>query len=534
MSSGGQGPSGYGQTPSGSNTPTERLTLPVGADDDRTLVSHAIGLDATQRMAPGRQPDAGGAHEEPPRQSSVPLDATRVDAPDDPDDPVQRGLRAVKHSAEGAQAAADAVYGRIRRVTNAEGAGASGLANVLELSAVTSAGDLLVTFALANSLFFSVQPNEARTKVALYLVVTMVPFALLAPLIGPLLDRLRGGRRFAMALTTLIRALLALVMARTIGHGGLGLYPAAFGFLVASKAYGVSRSAVIPRVLPEGTSLVRANARISMAALAATAVGTPIGLGLGWLGPAWTLSAAALVFFAATWLCLRLPAHVDSNEGELKAQLRRRDRGTDAGLAETMPDRRLRSVGPSVLLALRANIALRAFSGFFALFLAFLVRRHPLGGLRDLTAIALVAVLIAVGSGIGSLLGAWLKTRAPEAIVTAVLALSAVTAVLAAFFYGLPMVLVLAGVAGIAPALAKLSLDALIQRDTTERVRTSAFARSETFLQLAWVVGGGIGLVLPSIGVLGLSVLAAGLCVASLLTVKTLYDRRWDGTPARA
>ncbi|CAM5324175.1 hypothetical protein SALBM217S_01389 [Streptomyces griseoloalbus] len=49
----------------------------------------------------------------------------------------------------------------------------------------------------------------------------------------------------------------------------------------------------------------------------------------------------------------------------------------------------------------------------------------------------------------------------------------------------------LAAVAGFAHALAKLSLDALIQRDVPELVRTSAFARSETLLQMSWVLGGG-------------------------------------------
>jgi len=441
---------------------------------------------------------------------------------------MQRGLRVVKRSAGRGIDAADAVYGRIQRVTQADGAGESGLANVLEMGAVIGAGDLLVTLALANSLFFSVQPNEARSKVALYLLITIVPFTLLAPLIGPLLDRLRGGRRFAMAVTALIRALLCLVMAKTISGGGLALYPAAFGCLAASKAYGVSRAAVIPRVLPAGTTLVRANSRISMAALAATIVATPIGLGLGVLGPSWTLGFAALTFFLGTWLAIRLPKVVDSNEGELKAQLRKRDRGPDAKIAESMPDRRLRSVGPSVLLALRANATLRAFSGFLSLFMAFLVRRQSLGGLRDLTAVGVFAGAIFVGSALGSLLGALLKTRAPEAIITGALALISVTAIVTAFFYGLPMVLVLAGVTGLAPALAKLSLDALLQRDTLERVRTSAFARSETLLQFAWVTGGAIGLALPSHGVLGVSIGAAGLSIMALLTTKALYDLRWD------
>jgi hypothetical protein len=588
VSIGGRSPRGYGEGQPDAEVPIERLRLPLQgasaqdgektqaidsqaaatqavdtqavdtqavdtrATSARPAASESVGLDATTPLMSrqGERPSARPPSKTPPSKTPPPtsspfdattalpqrdeptivtpgLDATRVGAPE-PDDPMQRGLRVFRRSAGRSIDAADAVYGRIQRVTRADGAGESGLANVLEMGAVIGAGDLLVTLALANSLFFSVQPNEARSKVALYLLITMVPFTLLAPLIGPLLDRLRGGRRFAMAVTALIRALLCLVMAKTISGGGLALYPAAFGCLAASKAYGVSRAAVIPRVLPPGTTLVRANSRISLAALAATVVATPIGLGLGVLGPGWTLGFAALTFFLGTWLAIRLPTVVDSNEGELKAQLRKRDRGPDAKIAESMPDRRLRSVGPSVLLALRANAALRAFSGFLSLFMAFLVRRQSLGGLRDLTAVGVFAGAIFVGSALGSLLGAWLKTRAPEAIITGALALISVTAIVTAFFYGLPMVLVLAGVTGLAPALSKLSLDALLQRDTLERVRTSAFARSETLLQFAWVLGGAIGLALPPNGVVGVSIGALGLSVMALLTLKALYDLRWQ------
>ena len=42
------------------------------------------------------------------------------------------------------------------------------------------------------------------------------------------------------------------------------LYPAAFGHLVASKAYGVTRAAATPRVLPPGLNLVTANSRVML------------------------------------------------------------------------------------------------------------------------------------------------------------------------------------------------------------------------------------------------------------------------------
>jgi hypothetical protein len=50
---------------------------------------------------------------------------------------------------------------------------------------------------------------------------------------------------------------------------------------------------------------------------------------------------------------------------------------------------------------------------------------------------------------------------------------------------------------GICQSLGKLSLDALIQREVPETVRTSVFARSETLLQLSWVVGGFVGILVP-------------------------------------
>ena len=71
--------------------------------------------------------------------------------------------------------------------------------------------------------------------------------------------------------------------------------------------------------------------------------------------------------------------------------------------------------------------------------------------------------------------------------------------------------------------LGKLCLDAIIQREVPEGQRASAFARSETLLQLAWVVGGGLGIALPSNGTLGFAV-AAGLLVA--VFALTLLGRR--------
>ena len=102
-------------------------------------------------------------------------------------------------------------------------------------------------------------------------------------------------------------------------------------------------------------------------------------------------------------------------------------------------------------------------------------------------------------------------------------------AITAAVFFGAVLVACLAAVAGFSQALAKLSLDALIQRDVPELVRTSAFARSETLLQVAWVFGGAIGIVLPLNGALGLSVAAAIVALGWLATVRGLLGSARHG-----
>jgi hypothetical protein len=103
-----------------------------------------------------------------------------------------------------------------------------------------------------------------------------------------------------------------------------------------------------------------------------------------------------------------------------------------------------------------------------------------------------------------------------------VLTILTVAAAAGALFYGVVSVVAVALAAGLAQSLGKLSLDAVIQRDVPEAVRTSAFARSETLLQLSWVVGGGVGIVLPLNGALGLGLAALGLVVMLVLTIRAV------------
>jgi MFS family permease len=423
----------------------------------------------------------------------------------------------------------------IRRATHAQGAGESGLGKLIELHAVNGAGDVMVTVALASTVFFSVPTDEARGRVALYLAITMAPFTVLAPVIGPLLDRLPHGRRAAMAAAMLARALLALIISGAVASGSLELYPAALGVLVASKAYGVVRSAVVPRLLPPRFSLVKANSRVTLAGLLATGAAAPIAAGLHRIGDPWPLYGAFVIFVAGTFLSFTLPPKVDSAKGEDRALLAADEEHLRGPLRNQRAKRPgLRTVGPAVTHALGANAALRCLSGFLIFFLAFLLREHPLTGESAAVSLGIVGVAAGVGNALGTAVGNWLRSRAPEIIIVAVVAVVLGTAVVAAVFFGAFLVACLAAVAGFAQALAKLALDALIQRDVPEQVRTSAFARSETLLQMAWVFGGAVGIVLPLDGTVGLLVGAAFVAVGWLATLRGLLASARHGGRPRA
>lgn len=418
--------------------------------------------------------------------------------------------------------AAGYTYRQARRATRAEGAGDTGLYRLIELHAFNAAGDAAVAISLAGTLFFQVPTGEARLQVAQFLAMTMLPFAIVAPLVGPFLDRFSYGRRWAIGGTMALRAFLSWVLADAVLTGSVALFPAALGVLVASKAYGVTRASAVPRLLPDRLTLVKANSRISLAGVAGAAISAPIAVLASTFGAQWSLRYAFLVFVGATILAILLPSRVDSSVGEEQVGL-----ATVAGRSPDSRGRRPRvrtHIPHQVVVGLRSNAGLRLLSGFLTMYMAFLLRDRPFAGWEDRPELLLGLVVGAAGAGstIGVALGSLLRSVKPEVTVIATLLADTVMAVVVAFFYGLPTAVLLGLTAGMAQSLGKLSLDALIQHEVPERTRTSAFARAETLLQLAWVVGGFIGIALPLNPQLGLGV-AAGILVAwSGLVLHTL------------
>ncbi|MEI2648529.1 MAG: MFS transporter [Dermatophilaceae bacterium] len=200
---------------------------------------------------------------------------------------------------------------KFREFAAADGARETGLARLTELHLVATAADAAFTIALASTVL-ALPVGQARGQVALFLLTTMVPFVFLSPLIGPILDRYRHGRRWAIGATLAVRAFLSWVLAGLIMSGSAWILPVALVCLVATRAYAVTTAAAVPRVVPDGVTLVKANSRQSIAALMGMVLGSAVSGLAGRVGAEWSLRVAFGIYVVATILAITLPAQVDT------------------------------------------------------------------------------------------------------------------------------------------------------------------------------------------------------------------------------
>ncbi|MEE6261381.1 MFS transporter [Plantactinospora sonchi] len=423
---------------------------------------------------------------------------------------------------------------RVARVREKGAGGEAGMVRLFDLHAASCAGDTLITIGLAGTIFFNAPLGEARSKVALYLLITMVPFALLAPVVGPLLDHFRHGRRYALAATMLGRAFLAWLISDYI-HG-FGLYPAAFGVLALSRAYGVARSAAVPRLLPEGIGLSQAGARASVYGSIAGGLVLPIGLAAFWFGPQWPLRVASVIFLVGMVIALRLPPRADSDPPETVP------RAFQAFRLRGNRERALSRGGPSgrlVISSLVGSATLRALYGFLLLFLAFAIKAGDLDSrlfgreLGDELALGVVGAGLGIGTFLATALGTRLRIHRPVVLQAIGLVLVAGVGIVATLWFSLQLVALLCLVTAMTSGIAKLAVDATIQERVRERLRATAFAHSETILMLAFVAGGALGLI-PVDGRIGIGVLTGLAVVAMVWTTAVATRLRGERLSGRA
>ncbi|WP_019815764.1 MFS transporter, partial [Saccharomonospora saliphila] len=392
-----------------------------------------------------------------------------------------------------------------QRATKADGADKSGLTSLTYAVMLNYASDAAMAVALANTLFFAASSGESRGKVALYLLITIAPFALVAPVIGPALDRIQRGRRLAMCVASVGQALMCVVMA--LNFDTWMLYPAALGKMVLSKSFMVLKAAVTPRVLPPEIGLSTTNARLAVFGLAAGGAFGAVASGFNWaFGSAGALWFTAVLCAAGAAQAMRIPAWVEVTEGEVPASLRT----ARPAVSKRAP------MGRHVVVALWGNGSVRVLTGFLMMFAAFAVKAQTeteqQSPFVQLLLLGVIGAAAGAGGFLGNALGSRLHFGKPDQVIVGCLAGALLSTVVAAVLSGLATAALVGLVGATASALAKNSLDAVIQQDMPEESRASAFGRSETVLQLAWVSGGAVGLLLPPtywIGFLVISVLLA-------------------------
>ncbi|MGZ6807750.1 MAG: MFS transporter, partial [Mycobacteriaceae bacterium] len=302
------------------------------------------------------------------------------------------------------------------------------------------------------------------------------------------------------------------------------LYPAALGILVLTKSFGVLKSSVMPRVLPPNVSLVKSNSRITVFGLVGTTVVGALASGIAFVtGSGGALFFSAAVMVAGAWLCMRIPAWVEVTEGEVPTTLVFTHADERAAARPRKGRAKKQPLGRSVLASLWGTGTTRVLTGFITLFIAFVAKVHADNGLLYAATLGVVGAAAGLGNFAGNVVGARMHLGKPEMVIiwcaVAALALTIVAAVIP----GLATAALVTLVGAIASALSKVSLDATMQRDLPEAARASAFGRSETVLQLAWVLGGAFGVLLPPTYWVGFTVIAV---ILALGTAQTLLTNR--------
>ncbi len=396
-----------------------------------------------------------------------------------------------------------------------------------------AAGDVAMTIALADSLFFDIGPEAARGRVLLFLLISITPFAVVAPLIGPAIDRMPGGRRLVVQLVAGLRAVVLIGMIAYLDS--LALFPLAFAALVLQKTYAVSKAALVPSAVRNESELVEANSKLGLisgvigavtavpaALLSLGSAKLTLGLGVGWF---------LLALVAAT----RLPRGVVAAHGETRRE-----------------QEELHSV--PILLAASAMGLLRACVGFMFFHLAFWLRtvggdrvtttRLP-GGQEVLTYsfgagvtgtlwFGVAVVVAAAATMVGNATAPHLRRRVrEETMLVGALSFLAAMGVASGMLGGVGAAMVLVVSVNLAAAVGRLAFDSIVQRSAPDANQGRAFARFETRFQLAWVLAGVVPVVVRLPAALGFAIVGFIAAFAAVTYAVSLRRLR-QGQPLPA
>jgi apolipoprotein N-acyltransferase len=382
-------------------------------------------------------------------------------------------------------------------------------------------GDGLAQIAVAQFVLFDVSRGATPGRIAAVLAVTLLPFSLVGPVAGVLIDR--WDRRRTLVVVSVLRALLALAGIITVETRSAG---AAFvGVLVllsSSRFVLAAKGAALPRTVPLA-ELVTGNAVSSLAGMTASFVGAVGGSLIVGRSTAAGFSLAALSYIVAAAVYTRLPDVGGRQRAELLSRLRR----LAAELAEEMRTAVRVSAIRWPLLAVATHRLLLG-AGFVVLVLIADTRYNlRISGYG----VALAATGLAAFAG--TLVAPPLARRftAPVLVPAAFLP-AAAAAYVGGLYPSLPVLVCCVSVVAFAFQVLKISVDALVGGTAPDAVRGRVFAVYDVLYNVSFVVA---GLVMVPLWRVGrerglLWLIAAGFVVGWAAVGAVMLGWRWRRT----
>lgn len=411
----------------------------------------------------------------------------------------------------------------------------AGFRRLLTVRLVSQTGDGMFQAGLATLFFFAPERMATAADVAAAFAVLLLPFTVVGPWAGVLLDRWRRRQVLLVgnAVRVVLTGLLAVLMV-TVGVGP-AVYVVALATLSVNRFLLAALSAGLPRVVPREQLIIANTLSPNLGAVAAV-----VGAGLGFVGSvvapdgpahdAVVLAAAAIVFGAASALALRLgpdqlgPTHVVSG-GQLWQEVRSIGRGLVDG-ARHLIERRT----PAFALG---SIVVHRFAYGAMTLVGILMARNLLSDPTDaaagLATFGVVAAATAVGFAVGVLLTPvvtqWVS---PQTWIVVTLAIGATGQLVLLITPALWTVCAAAGLLGMAAQAGKIAVDTIVQRDTDDDFRGRAFATYDVLYNAAFVGAAALGAaVLPDTGYSRpTSVGLALVYVATAVAVRAGFARR--------
>lgn len=378
--------------------------------------------------------------------------------------------------------------------------GPPGIARLTVTHCLHGSAEAFFTVSMAGSIFFSVSPDAARPRVLLFLTLTLAPFLVMAPLFGPLVERLRGGLGVAITTTFVVRAGLALMLAGNLRT--LLLFPLAFAFLVTAKSYTVARNALVPTLAGGREDLVSVNSRLARSATLASSVAAVAAAVLyTTVDGTRVLQAASVVYLCGAFVARGLRRTSVEPVGAPAEVVRELEQGTVNG-------------------AIWAMTALRAAIGFTLFHFTFSLRAEA----APAWTIGALVAANGLGAFIGSVLAPVARRRMSEhRMITVALIAPAVMTTIAGVALDLVTLLAAVTVLGVSGSIARRALDALFQRQAPHARRGSVYAWLETRFELAWVTAACLAVALRVATWVGVIALAGFLVVVAVVHVRQHY-----------